>query len=90
MATTYTVTEARAHLGEVVNKAQYANEIIELTQHGKTAAVVISPEMLAYFRQLEEEHDIAEADRILASGVAPIPHEEVAARFGLTPDGRPL
>jgi prevent-host-death family protein len=89
MATTYTVTEARAHLGEVVNKAQYANEVIELTQHGRTAAVVISTEMLAYFRQLEDEHDVAEADRILASGITPIPHAEVAARFGLTPEGHP-
>lgn len=90
MATTYTVTEARAHLGEVVNKAQYANEVIELTQHGKTAAVVISPEMLAYFRQLEDEHDAAEADRIMASGSTSVPHAEAAARFGLTPEGRPL
>jgi prevent-host-death family protein len=90
MAITYTVTEARAHLGEVVNKAQYANEVIELTQHGKIAAVVISTDLLAYFRQLEDEHDIAEADRILASDGAPIPHAEVAARFGLTPEGLPL
>jgi prevent-host-death family protein len=90
MATIYTVTEARAHLGEVVNKAQYGHEVVEITQHGRPAAVVISAQLHAYYQQLEDDRDIAAAERILASGSTLIPHADVAARFGLTPDGRPL
>ena len=90
MADTYTVTEARAHLGEVVNKALHGGKVIEITQHGKPAAFVISPELLAYYQHLEDEYDIAEANRIKADGMPTIPHAEVAARFGLRPDGRPL
>ena len=33
--TTYTMSEARANLGEVVRKARYGNEIVELTEHGR-------------------------------------------------------
>ncbi|MEY9935157.1 prevent-host-death family protein [Catenulispora sp. GP43] len=89
MADTYTVTEARAHLGEVVNKARHGGRVIEITQHGKPAAFVISPELLAYYQTLEDEYDIAEAHRIKADGEPSVPHAEVAARFGLKPDGRP-
>ena len=31
MADTYTVTEARAHLGEVVNKARHGGKVIQIT-----------------------------------------------------------
>jgi prevent-host-death family protein len=88
--TTYTMSEARANLGEVVRKARYGREVVELTEHGRPAAVVISPETLAYYQSLEDAKDLAEADRITAEGQATVPHAEVAARFGLTPDGRPL
>jgi prevent-host-death family protein len=88
--TTYTLSEARAHLGKVVNKARYGGEIVELTEHGEPAAVVISPERLAYYRQLEDARDLAEAERVTAEGSTTVPHAEVAARFGLAPDGRPL
>lgn len=88
--TTYTMSEARANLGEVVRKARYGREVVELTEHGRPAAVVISPEMLAYYQGLEDARDLAEAERITAEGERTIPHAQVAARFGLTPDGRPL
>lgn len=88
--TTYTVTEACAHLGDVVNRVQHDNEVVEITEHGRPAAVVISPGLLAYYRKLEDERDLADAERIQSSGRTPVPHTEVAARFGLTPDGRPL
>ncbi len=88
--TTYTMSEARANLGEVVRKARYGREVVELTEHGRPAAVVISPELLEYYRSLEDTQDLAEAERITAEGRAPVPHDEVAASFGLTPDGRPL
>ncbi|HZU56134.1 MAG TPA: type II toxin-antitoxin system Phd/YefM family antitoxin [Actinocrinis sp.] len=88
--TTYTLSEARAHLGKVVNRARYGGEIVELTEHGEPAAVLISPERLAYYRQLEDARDLAEAERVSAQSRATVPHAEVAAQFGLAPDGRPL
>jgi prevent-host-death family protein len=88
--TTYTLSEARAHLGKVVNRARYGGEIVELTEHGEPAAVLISPERLAYYRQLEDARDLAEAERVSAEGRATVAHAEVAAQFGLSPDGRPL
>jgi prevent-host-death family protein len=90
MTDSYTLTEARAHLGEVVNKAQHGGKIIEITQHGKAAAFVISAEVMAYYQALEDEYDIAEANRVKAQGLPGIPHAEVMAKFGLSPDGRPL
>lgn len=88
--TSYTLSQARAHLGEVVRKARYGQEIVELTEHGEAAAVVISPDLLAYYRQLEDAQDLELAQRITADRQPTVPHAEVAAGFGLTPDGRPL
>ena len=88
--TTYTLSEARAHLGKVVNRARYGGEIVELTEHGEPAAVLISPERLAYYRQLEDARDLDEAERVTAEGRTTVAHAEVAAQFGLSPDGRPL
>lgn len=87
---TYTLSEARAHLGKLVNRARYGGEIVELTEHGEPAAVVISPERLAYYRRLEDARDLAEAERVTAEGRSTVAHAEVAAQFGLGPDGRPL
>jgi len=66
MTTTYTVTDARDHLGELVNKVRYGGEQIEITQHGTAAVAVVSIERLAYLQRLEDEHDIAEAAAALA------------------------
>jgi prevent-host-death family protein len=78
--TTYTMSEARASLGEVVRKARYGRrEVVELTEHGRPAAVVIRLEMLAYYQGLEDAQDLAEAERITAEGRPTVPHEEVAA-----------
>jgi prevent-host-death family protein len=87
---TYPMSEAQADLGEVVRRARYGGEVVELTEHGRPAAVVISPELLEYYRSLEDAQDLAEAERVTAEGRQTVAHAEVAARFGLTPDGRPL
>ena len=87
---TYTVTEFRNRVGDVLKRARYGGETAVITQHGQPAAVVISPERLAYYQRLEDERDLAEAERITASGGPLYSHEEVAAAHGLTPDGNPL
>ena len=51
---------------------------------------MISPETLAYYQGLEDARDLAEAEQITAERRPGVAHADVAARFGLTPDGRPL
>lgn len=88
--TTYTLSEARANLGELVRRARYGREVVELTDHGEPAAVVISPALLAYYRDLEDSRDLAAAQAVTAEGRETVAHDQVAARFGLAPDGRAL
>jgi hypothetical protein len=47
-------------------------------------------DLRVFLRRRVWRRDIAEAERILASDSTLIPNAEVAARFGLTPDSRPL
>lgn len=49
------LSEARAHFGEVVDRARLAGKPTIITDRGKEAAVVIAPEQYARLRQLEEE-----------------------------------
>jgi prevent-host-death family protein len=90
VTTTYTVTEARAQFGELLKRARYGGETIEISQHGRPAAVVISADRYAHLQALEDERELAEAERVMASGSPLYTHAEVAAAHGLTPDGRPL
>ncbi|HEY3869153.1 MAG TPA: type II toxin-antitoxin system Phd/YefM family antitoxin [Actinocrinis sp.] len=88
--TSMSVTEARAQFGQLLHRAQYGGETIEITQHGRPAAAVISAERLARLEQIEQERELAEAQRVMHSGGPLYDHADVAATHGLTPDGRPL
>jgi prevent-host-death family protein len=59
MSTTYTLTEATRRTAELVNEARYGQEPILITDHGKTAAAVISPQLLDRYRALEDAADMA-------------------------------
>ncbi|GAA2035640.1 hypothetical protein GCM10009839_40530 [Catenulispora yoronensis] len=75
---TFTVTEARTKFGEVVNRARYSNAPVRLTQHGKTAAWVISDELMDRLRQFEDERDLALLTALKNEGGDEwVPHEEV-------------
>jgi prevent-host-death family protein len=88
MAEIVTLTDARPHLGTLVAKAHHGHEVITITQHGKPVAAIISYDLLEYYQRREDEADIAEAQRIMADGTMPVPHEEVMRMFGLEPRGK--
>jgi len=48
------LSEARAHLGELVNKARHGDEPTVLTDHGKEAAVIIPMRLWDYLTELYE------------------------------------
>jgi prevent-host-death family protein len=64
--TTYTMTEANRKTAELVNEARYTNQPVLITDHGKPAAAVISPGLLARYQALEDAADQAVIDAINA------------------------
>jgi prevent-host-death family protein len=68
MSTTYTMTDAARHTAEMVNEARYGHEPVMITDHGKPAAVVISPELMARYQALDDAADLATIAEIKARG----------------------
>ncbi|MGW0736746.1 type II toxin-antitoxin system Phd/YefM family antitoxin [Streptomyces sp. NPDC002851] len=90
MPSTYTITEARTRLGELVRRAAQ-HEHITLIDRGSPAAVLISPVEL---QDLEDALAVArlERDRALGTAAAPVAHvdarralREAAGRDGEWP-----
>lgn len=52
MVKTVSAAEARANLGDVLNRVYYTKEPVVVQKKGKTVAVIISPET---FQRLQEE-----------------------------------
>jgi prevent-host-death family protein len=75
----YTLTAARARLGELVSQAHYAHDRVLITEHGKPVAAVISATELEYFQRLEDAADIAACEAAKADPRPSIPHEQVEA-----------
>lgn len=73
---TYTMTDAARRTAELVNEARYGHEPVMITDHGKPAAVVISPEMMARYRALEDAADLAEIEAIKAGGPAWVSNDD--------------
>lgn len=61
------ISEAREHLGEIVAKAERAQERTVLTRHGKAVAAVVPIDDLRALEAAEDEADLAEAREALAS-----------------------
>jgi prevent-host-death family protein len=76
MAKTYTMTEADKKTAEMVNAARYGHQPVLITSHGKTAAALISPEMLARYEALEAAADKAAIDEIRTRGPQWVPADE--------------
>lgn len=77
------ISEARDHLGEIVSKAEHAQERTVLTRHGKAVAAVVSIEDLRELESAEDAADLAAAREALADLEQRIPHREVLANYGL-------
>ena len=65
-----TTVDARNQFSDVLNRAAYGREHVVLTRRGKPIAAVVSYEDLQILERaleaLEDQSDLAEADRVLA------------------------
>lgn len=77
------ISAARDHLGEIVSKAEHAQERTVLTRHGKAVAAVISIEDLRELEAVEDQADLAAAREAMASEERRVPHDEVLAEYGI-------
>jgi prevent-host-death family protein len=73
---TYTMTEANKKTAEMVNEARYGHQPVLITDHGKPAAALISPELLARYQALEDAADLAVIEEIKARGPVWVGHED--------------
>lgn len=78
---TYTMTDANRRTAELVNEARYTNQPVLITDHGKPAAALISPELLARYQAFEDAADQAVIDEINARGPRWVDHEEAQRRM---------
>lgn len=77
------ISEARDHLGEIVSKAEHAQERTVLTRHGRAVAAVVSIDDLRELEAAEDEADLAAAREALASAEHRIPHRAVLVEYGI-------
>lgn len=77
------ISEAREHLGEIVSRAEHAQERTILTRRGKPVAVLISIEDFRELQAAEDEADLAAAREALADASPRIPHADVLTRYGI-------
>lgn len=79
--TTFSVSEAREKLAEVIDAAQ--SEAVVLERHGRAAAVLVSVEQYEQLVEaFEEAEDIAAFDAAMAEEGQNIPWEQVKADLG--------
>lgn len=64
--TTEPLAQARTHLGEIVDRARHGGQSTILTDHGKPAAVVMSPAAYEEYRRLRA----AETERAVRDAIA--------------------
>ncbi len=62
------MTEANRRTAELVNEARYGHEPVLITDHGRPAAAVISPALLAHYQALEDAADLATIEQIKTRG----------------------
>lgn len=75
VATTMTVSEARAALSQIVERV-LAGEEVTLTRHGQPVAVVVRPDVLRVRRAARAFEDAAAVRDLLAqAGRAPLPSD---------------
>jgi prevent-host-death family protein len=61
-----TLTEARQHLADVVNRAAYTGEGIYLTRHGRRLAAIVPVEALDAIEAIEDHIDLEAAEESYA------------------------
>jgi prevent-host-death family protein len=83
------ISDAKQHLGALVDRAHLAHEPVFLTKRGRRVAALVDAEL--FERMLERLEDVEDAEaaeaarREMAETAAlPVPWEEVKAELGLT------
>ena len=75
------VTEFRANTSAVIEQMHTTKRPVILTQHGRSAAVLLDPEVYEYMvDEIELLRDLAVSEAQIAAGQV-IPHAEVARRM---------
>jgi prevent-host-death family protein len=59
MDESYSLTSARAHLGELVSRARYSHRPVAITEHGKPSVAIINIDDLADLADLEDRAALA-------------------------------
>lgn len=82
-----TLSDARAHLSGVVDRARVDHQPVYLTRHGQRVAAVIAVDqmdaLIAAAEDLADLRAAAEAREEMAEGTGAIPWETVKADLGL-------
>ena len=75
------VTEFRANTSAVIEQMHSTKRPIILTQHGRSTAVLLDPEVYeGMIDEIELLHDLAVSEAQIVAGQV-IPHDEVARRM---------
>ena len=75
------VTEFRAHTSAVIAQVHSTKRPLILTQHGRSAAVLLDPEVYeSLIDEIELLRDLAVSEAQIAAGQV-VPHEEVVRRM---------
>lgn len=79
------VTEARSHFADILNRVGYKGERIVLQKHDKNLVAIIPVEDLELLEAIEDKIDIIEAEAALAEddGKEPITLEQLKVELGL-------
>lgn len=78
------VSDAREHLGDVVDRARYTQERVVLTKRGREVGAIISIDDLNLLEMLEDQLDIKEARQDLEESQGErISYDEVRKKLGL-------
>jgi prevent-host-death family protein len=77
------LSDAREHLGDLVNRASYAGERVYLTRRGKRVAALVPAQVLEDLEAAEDAVDLAEAAKAREEDGESIPLEQVKAELGL-------
>jgi len=78
------VSDAREHLGDVVDRARYTQERVVLTKRGREVGAIISIDDLKLLEMLEDQLDIKEARLALETSQGErVSYNEVRKKLGL-------
>ena len=81
--TTLTVTDARRNWSDLYDRVAFKGERILLRRNGKQLVALVPAEDAGIIEALEDQIDLKEAERRLASGTSLLDYEEVRSQLGL-------